>query len=159
MCVGMIAKQMPAYRNFLHQIRTFANKFSYQKKCRVYRTAIEEFEKTGSDGRIGAIVKCESNFLRGICMPHSGAIHLRRRSNSSPRGAACYGRCTGDDGPWIQFDSNRSDSRTAASPFSIFVVGRSRSIIIIFTADSTLLKAEVTGKRRSASKIRLLDLI
>jgi hypothetical protein len=88
-------------------------------------------------------------------MPHGRSIHLRRGRDSSPGGGARDHRRTSDDGPWIQFDSNRTDSRTAASWFSIFLVGRTRWII--FTAGLTLLIVEITENYRSASTYHPAD--
>ena len=151
MCVGVIAEQMPARQNFLNNARTFPNKFPDQKKSRAHRIAVEQSKKARGDGRIWAIVKCKSNFLRGIRMPHGGPVHLRRGSDGSPGGAACYRR-TSDKGPWIQFDSNRIDSRTPASLFLIFVVGCTPWVI--FIAGLTLVIVGIIGNYRSASTTR-----
>jgi hypothetical protein len=85
-------------------------------------------------------------------MPHGGTIHLRGGSDRSPGGAARYRRRASDDGPWIQFGSNRIDSRTPVSLFLIFVVGRTPWIT--FTAGLTLVIAGITGNYRPASTTR-----
>ena len=65
--VRVIAEQMAARGNFLHEFRTCPREFSNQEKCRAHGVAIEQFEKARSDGRIRSVVKGESDFSREMC--------------------------------------------------------------------------------------------
>ena len=92
-CVRMISDQMAARGNFLHEFGTGARKFPDQEKCRKRGLAAKHFEKTRRNRRIRPIVKCESDFARGIGMPERGAKQFRRRSHRGPGGNSRGGRC------------------------------------------------------------------
>jgi len=104
MRLRVIPNQVATGRHFLNQTGTFPHKFPDHKKCRRNGVAIEQVEKSRSDGWIGTIIKRKGDFFRRRRVMQGRSVQFRRRSNSPPRGNTrrSYRTCRNDDRPWIQ---------------------------------------------------------
>lgn len=89
MRVRMISNQMSARRDFFHQFRAGARKFSDQEKCRAHCMAVKQFEQARRHCWIRPVVKGESNFSRRGGMRQRWTEQFRRRSYGAPRRNAC----------------------------------------------------------------------